>query len=168
MSHLTAFSLPWFMNLTFQVPGSTALYSITISITSHIHSWALFPFCSDVSSFFLELFLHSSPVAYWAPANLGSSSFCIIRFYLFILFMGFSGQEHWSGLPVPSLVDHVLSELSTMTRSSWVALHSMAHSFIELEKANMLSRFVIVSLPRSRCLSRNRSRPRNGNSNEPA
>ena len=32
-------------------------------------------------------------------------------------------------------MDHVLSELSTMTCPSWVALHGMAHSFIELEKA---------------------------------
>ena len=32
-------------------------------------------------------------------------------------------------------MDHVLSELSTMTCLSWVALHSMGHSFIELDKA---------------------------------
>ena len=33
-------------------------------------------------------------------------------------------------------MDYILSELSTMTLgSSWVALHSMAHSFIELDKA---------------------------------
>ena len=33
-------------------------------------------FCfGSMSSFFLELFLHWSPVAYWAPTNLGSSSF---------------------------------------------------------------------------------------------
>ena len=32
-------------------------------------------------------------------------------------------------------VGHDLSELSTMTRLSWVALHGMAHSFIELDKA---------------------------------
>ena len=32
-------------------------------------------------------------------------------------------------------MDHVLSELSTMTCPSWVALHGMAHSFIELDKA---------------------------------
>ena len=38
-------------------------------------------------------------------------------------------------MPLPSPVDHVLSELSTMTRLSWVALHGMAHSFIELDKA---------------------------------
>ena len=30
-------------------------------------------------------------------------------------------------------MDHILSELSTMTRL-WVALHGMAHSFIELDK----------------------------------
>ena len=41
----------------------------------------------------------------------------------------------WSGLPFPSLVDHVLSELFTMTYSSWMALHGMAHSFMELDKA---------------------------------
>ena len=54
-----------------------------------------------VSSFFLELFFHSSPVAYWAPTHLGSSSFSVISFCLFILFMGFSRQEYWSGLPFP-------------------------------------------------------------------
>ena len=32
-------------------------------------------------------------------------------------------------------MDHILSELSTMTRLSWVALHCMAYSFIELDKA---------------------------------
>ena len=55
----------------------------------------------------------------------------IIDFILFILFIGFSQQEDWNGLPFPSLVDHILSELS-MTCLSWVALHVMAHSFIEL------------------------------------
>ena len=46
----------------------------------------------------MELFLCSSPVAYWAPTNLESSSFHVISFCLFILFMGFSRQEYWSGL----------------------------------------------------------------------
>ena len=40
-----------------------------------------------------------------------------------------------NGLPFPSPVDHILSELSTMTHLSWVTLHSMAHSFFELDKA---------------------------------
>ena len=54
---------------------------------------------------------------------------------LFILFLGFSRQECSSGLPSPSPVGHVLSELSSRTRPSWVALHGMAHSFIDLGKA---------------------------------
>ena len=49
--------------------------------------------------------------------------------------MEFSRQEYWSGLSFPSPVDHILSELSTMTRPSWLALLGMAHSFIELDKA---------------------------------
>ena len=32
-------------------------------------------------------------------------------------------------------MDHVHSELSTMTCPTWVALQGMAHSFIELHKA---------------------------------
>ena len=37
-----------------------------------------------------------------------------------ILLMGFSSQEYWNGLPFPSPVDYVLSELSTITHPSWV------------------------------------------------
>ena len=45
-----------------------------------------------------------------------------------IPFAGFSGQEGCSGLPFPSPAVHVLSELSTVTHLSWVAMHGMAHS----------------------------------------
>ena len=97
----------------------------------------------SISSFFLELFLHSSPVAYWAPTNLGSSSFSVIYFCLLILFMGFSRQECWSGLPFPSPAEHALSELPTMAHLSCMALHSMAHSFIELEMWPMWSAWLV-------------------------
>ena len=50
-------------------------------ITSHIHNWVLFLLFS-IPSFFLEL-LHWSPVAYWAPTDLGSSSFSIPFFLPF-------------------------------------------------------------------------------------
>ena len=72
-----------------------------------------------------------------APTDLGSSSFSIVSFCLFILFMGFSRQEYWSGLPFPSPVDHILSDLSTMARPSRVALQAWL-SFIELDKAVVL------------------------------
>lgn len=48
--------------------------------------------------------------------------------------MGFSKQVYWSGLPFPAPVDHVLSELRTMTHPFWVALYSVVRSFIELHK----------------------------------
>ena len=48
--------------------------------------------------------------------------------------MGFLREEYWSGLPFPPPVDYVLSELFTMTCPSWGSLHSMAHSFTELQK----------------------------------
>ena len=49
--------------------------------------------------------------------------------------MEFLWQENWSGLPFPPPMDHVLSELSTMTHPSWGALHSIAQSFIALTQA---------------------------------
>jgi len=87
--------------------------------------------------FFLELLvivLCSSPVAYWTPSNPGGSSSAVIPFGLFLLFMGLSWQEYWSDLPFPPPVEHILTELSTLTCQSWVALYSMAHSFTELTK----------------------------------
>ena len=132
---LTTTTLPWFTDLTFQVPTQYCPVQHPTLLPSPVTSTTGCCFCfSSISSFFLKLFLHSSPVAYWAPTNLGSSFFSVISFCLFILFMGFSRQEYWSGLLSPSPVDHVLSELSTMTCPSWVPLHGMAHSFIELER----------------------------------
>ena len=131
-------NLPWCMDPTFQIPMQYCSLQHQTLRPSPVTSTAGCGFCfGSTSSLFPELFLCSSPVAYWAPSNLGSSSFSFLSFYLFIVFMGFSRQECWSGLPFPSPVDHVLSDLSTITHSSWVALHGMAHSFIELDKAEV-------------------------------
>ena len=136
ISCLTPSNLPPFMDLTFQLTMQYCSLQPQTWLPSPVTSTTGCCFCfGSVSSFFLELFLHWSPVAYWVPTDLGSSSFSVLSFCIFILFMGFSRQEYWSGLPFPSPVDHVLSELSTMTWPSWVALHGMAHSFIELDKA---------------------------------
>ena len=109
-----------------------------IFLLSPVTSTTGYCFCfGSIPSFFLELFLHWCPVAYWAPNDLGSSSFGILPFCLFILFMGFSRQEYWSGLPFPSPVDHILSDLSPMTCPSWVAPQAWL-GFIELDKAGVL------------------------------
>ena len=135
ISCLTTSSLPWFMDLTFQVPMQyCSLQNWTLlSPPDTSTTWHCFLFGS-ASSLLLELFLCSSPVAYWAPTGLGMSSFGVISFCLFILFMGLSRQERWCGLPFPSPVDHIFSELSIITCPSWVALYCMAHSFTELDK----------------------------------
>ena len=57
--------------------------------------------------------------------------------------MGFLRQEYWSGLPFSPPVDRVFSELFSVTRPSWVALHIMAHSFIELHKLLLHDKVVI-------------------------
>ena len=131
--YLTTSNLPWFMNLTFQVLMQccslqhwTLVSPPDTSTTGHCFHFDSGP------SFLLGLFLHSSPVAYWA---IRSSSFSVLSFCLFILFIRLSRQDGWSGLPFPFPVNHILSELSTMTCPFWMALHGMAHSFIELDKA---------------------------------
>ena len=121
------------MDLTFQVPMQYCFLQHQTSLPSLVKSTTGCCFCfGSIPSFFLELLLHWSPVAYWAPTDLGSSSFSVLSL---CIFMGFSRQEYWGGLPFPSPVVHILSEPSTMTHLFWVALHGMAHSFTELDKA---------------------------------
>ena len=99
ISCLTTSNLPWFMDLTFQVPMRccslqhwTLLRPLDTSTTEPCFHFG------PAISFFLELFLCSSLVAYWIPTGLGSSSFSVLSFCFFILFTGFSRQEYWSGL----------------------------------------------------------------------
>ena len=88
----------------------------------------------SIPSFFLELFLHWSPVAYWAPTDLGSLSFSVLSFCLFILFMGFLRQEY-------EVFCHSLLQWTTFCQTSppWPTLLWWPHrawlSFIELDKA---------------------------------
>ena len=103
--------------------------------TRHIHNWASFLLWPNhyILSGAISNCPGYFPEAYWIPSDLGAhllvSSFC-----LFTLSMGFLQQEYWGGLPFPPPVDHYWSELSTMTHLSWVALHGIAHNFIELYK----------------------------------
>ena len=122
----TTSNLPWFLDLSFQVPMQYCSLQHWTLFLSPVTSTVGYCFCfGSIPYFFLELFLHWSPVAYWTRTDLGSSSFSILLFCLFILFMGFSRQEYWSGLPFPSPVDHIRSDFS-MAHPSWVAPHGMA------------------------------------------
>ena len=72
VSCLITSNWPWFIDLTFQVPMQyCSLQHRTLlpsPVTSTIEHCVCFV---SISSFFLELFLYSSPVAYWVPTDLG-------------------------------------------------------------------------------------------------
>ena len=120
------------------IPGSYAILFFTasdfMSITSRIHSWVLFSLWLSlfILSGAISLLFSSSILGTYLPGEL------IFQCHIFLplhTVHGVSRQEYWSGLPFPSPVDHILSELSIMTHPSWVALHSMVHNFTELDKA---------------------------------
>ena len=132
ISCLTTSNLPWFMDLTFQVPMQHCSLQHCTLLLSPVTSTTGYCFCfGSISSFFLELFLHWSPVAYWAPTDLGSSSFSILSFYLFILFMGFSRQ---------------LQEL-VMDREAWpAAIHGVTKSRTQLRDWTELNWYLLLPL----------------------
>ena len=84
VSCLTTSNLPWFRDLTFQVPMQYCSLQHWTLCLSPVTSTTGCCFCFDsIPSFFLEMFLHWSPVAYWAPTDQGSSSFSVLSFCLF-------------------------------------------------------------------------------------
>ena len=129
---LTTSNLPGFMDLTFQVPMSycslwhrTLLPSPQLGIVFAL-ALSLYSFWSYFSTDLQEHFGHPPP---WG-VHLSVS-------YLFVFSCcpcGSQGKNTKMCLPLFSSVDHILSELSTMTRPSWMALQGMAHSFFALDK----------------------------------
>ena len=72
ISCLTISNLPWFMNLRFQVPMQYCSSQHQTLLLSPVTSTAGYCFCSgSIPLFFLELFLHWSPVGYWATTDQG-------------------------------------------------------------------------------------------------
>jgi len=133
----TTSDLPLFMDLTFQITmqycplqNQTLLASpITSTTGSCFHFGSIF-------SFFLHLFSHSSPVAYWNSTYQPEEfSFQCHIFLPFHTVHGILKTRILKWFAIVSPVDHALSELFIMTHPSWVALHGMAHSYIELDKA---------------------------------
>ena len=118
------------------IPGSFAILlftaSILASITIPIHNWVLFllwlhPFI--LSGVIAPLISSSILGTYW-PKEFLFQYPIILPFHTV---HGVSRQEYWSGLPFPSPMDHILSDISTMTHlSGWP--HKAWLSFTELDK----------------------------------
>ena len=138
ISCLTTSNLPWFMDLTFQVPMQYCSLQHWTFLPSPFTSTTGYHFFAVVPSLhsFWELFLHWSSVAYWAPTDLGSSFFIILSFCLFILFMGLVLKAR-----ILKLFSHSLLQWTTFCQTSppWPAHLGWSHmawlSFIELDKA---------------------------------
>ena len=137
ISCLTTSNLPWFMDLTFQLPMRyCSLRHWTLLLLSPVTSTTGCYFCFGSNPFILSgvisSLISSSILGNYRP---GEFIFQYPIFLSFHMVHGVLKQAYWSDLPFPSPVDHVWTELSTMTCLSWVALYSMVPSFIELDKA---------------------------------
>ena len=127
------------MDLTFQVSYAILFFTASDLLSPPDTSTTEHHFCfGPVTSFFpelLEIALSSSPVAHWTPSDLGVGAHCLVSYLLpFHTVHGvlMPGILEW--FAVPSQWTMFLSDVSTKTCSSWVALHGMAHDFTELCK----------------------------------
>ena len=94
IAKMSVFSFPDSYAVLFFTALDTLLAPPDTSTTGHhLHF-------GSASSFFLELFLHFFPVAYWTPTNLARCSSSVISFCFSILFMSVSRQEYHKFLDV--------------------------------------------------------------------
>ena len=135
ISCLTTSNLPWFMDLTFQVPMQHCSLQHWILLLSPVTSTNGCCFCFGfIPSFFLELFLHWSLVAYRAPSDLGNSSFRVLSFCFSYCSWGSQGKN-------TEVVCYSLPQWTTFCQTSppWPARLGWPHtawlSFTELDKA---------------------------------
>ena len=111
-SFLTTSNLPWFIDLTFQVAMPYCSLQHWTLLLSPVTFTTGYCFCfGSLPSFFLELFLHWSPVAYWAPTDLGSSSFSILSFSFSYCSWGSQGKN-------TEVVFHSLLQWTTFCQTS--------------------------------------------------
>ena len=113
------------------IPGSYARFFFTesdfTSITSHILWLHLF-----ILSGFISPFFSSTILGTYQPGEFIFQGHILLPFHTVY---GAVEARTLKWLAIPSPADHILSELSSMTCSSWGVLRGMARSFVELDKA---------------------------------
>ena len=95
MSCLTTSSLSWYMDLTFQVPMQYCFlqHRTLFHHQSHPQLGFIFALAPSLHLFWSYFSTDLHPLAFWAPTDLGISSFSILTFCLFMLFMGSQGKN---------------------------------------------------------------------------
>ena len=135
ISCLTTPNLPWFMDLTFQVPMQYCSLQHQTLLPSPVTSTTGCCFCfgsiSILSGVISPVISSSILGTYW-PGEF------LFQYPIILPFHTVHGVLKarilkWFSIPFSSGSHFV--RLSTTTHSSWVALHGMAHSIIELDKA---------------------------------
>ena len=112
ISCLITSNLPWFMDLTFQVPMQYCFLQHRTLLLSQVTSTTGYCFALAASLHsFCSFFLHWSPVVYWSPTNLGSSSFSVPSSCLFIVFRASQGKN-------TEVVCHSLLQWTTFCQNS--------------------------------------------------
>ena len=118
ISYLTTSSLPWFMDLTFQVSMQYCFLQLWALLSPPDTSTTGYCFCfGSIPSFFLEVFLHWSPVVYWAPTDLGNSSLTQLLHSFWSYFSALL-QGHIGHLPTWR-IHHSVSYLFAFSCYSW-------------------------------------------------
>ena len=114
------------------IPGSYAVLFFTADLLSpattttghHFHFGSAF-------SLFLEPFLHTSLQKHIRHLLTSWAHLSLSYVFSFHTVHGVLKARMLKYFAIPFSVDHILSELSTMTCPSWVALNGMAHRFID-------------------------------------
>ena len=135
ISCLTTSNLPWFMDITFQVPMQYCSLQHRTLLLSPVTSTTGCCFCfGSIHSFFLELFLHRSPIAYWAPLTWGVH---LSVSYLFAFsYCSWGSQCKNTEVVYQSLLQWITScQTSPLWPIHLGRLHMAWPSFIELDKA---------------------------------
>ena len=105
ISCLTISNLPWFMNLIFQIPMQYYSLQHRNLLLSPVPFTTGSCVCfGSIPSFFLELFLHRSPVTYWAPNQPGEFIFQCLIFLPFHTVHGVLKARILKWLDIPFLV----------------------------------------------------------------
>ena len=126
------------MDVTFQVPMQHCSLQHQTLLLSPVPSTTGYCFCFiSILLFFLELFLHWSPVVYWAPTDLRIFSFSVLSFAFSYCSWGSQGKN-------TEVVCHSLLHWTTFCQTSppWPDHLRWPHmawlSFNELDKTVVL------------------------------